>query len=310
MSDRCEGQFLWLKMQEENLETDMNPRHLQRLLEGTPKGLGQTYERNWSKIENTTRSQRAVALLSWAVFAMRPLTVDEITEAVLIVQDDEDLLADELPDTVDDDYIENEIRKLCSLLLEIRNSHPESTLGSQTVHLAHFTIRQFLVGRLPIRDIWQNVGLRASNEQIQHTILARPCLWYVQSRQTWEDGANVHGSPFQRALRNYVAEFWHAHVKSGVSIKRELATMKRVLEFMSEAHACWDAWRKWLDTHDEETKQEVQDEKIQPGLPYYALKLGLDAVAVCHIRKFKHEQSVNCTGRSVLDLCCVQGGQQ
>ncbi|KAM0271628.1 hypothetical protein ACHAQH_009035, partial [Verticillium albo-atrum] len=307
MTDRCEGQFLWLKMQEESLETDMNSRHLQRVLESTPTGLNHIYERNWAKIENSARRDRAVALLRWAAFALRPLTVGEITEAVLIVEEDEDLLADELPDAVDDDYINKGILKLCAPLLEVRRPGPESAPRTRTVHLAHFTIRQFLMGRLPAGSILQDEALHLSNERVQNTILARSCLWYVQCRKTWQDGANIHGSPFQTALRDYAAASWHAHVKSGLLLEQHPDTMERVLRFMSEAHFCWDAWRKWLDIHDEEEKQEAEDEEVPPGPCYYALKLGLDAVAFCHIRKFGPGRSVNGAGRSVLDLCCAQG---
>ncbi|KAK4105359.1 hypothetical protein N658DRAFT_503520 [Parathielavia hyrcaniae] len=176
MTNQCEGQFLWLKMQEQNLKAWKNLGQLQSALEGTPTGLDHIYERNWDKIK---RSDRSVALLRWAAFALRPLTIDEITEAVLIDEDCEALPTHELPDAIDDEYIGSEILGFCGPLLEVRGSHPVSAAGNQTVHLAHFTIREFLVRRLPTGGIWQNENLRASNERIQHTILARSCLWQL-----------------------------------------------------------------------------------------------------------------------------------
>jgi hypothetical protein len=46
MSDRCEGQFLWLKMQEQSLKAWKNLRQLQIALEDTPQTIDHMYERN------------------------------------------------------------------------------------------------------------------------------------------------------------------------------------------------------------------------------------------------------------------------
>ncbi|ROT37132.1 hypothetical protein SODALDRAFT_279597 [Sodiomyces alkalinus F11] len=306
MADRCKGQFLWLKMQEPTLKTWKNLGQLQRTLDGTPTGLDRIYERNWEKITRSDQRERAVALLRWSAFALRPLTIDEMTEAVLIDEDLEELPVNELPDAVDDDYIHGEILEVCGPLLEVRRSPPDSAAGKQTLHLAHFTIRQFLIGRLPVGGIPANETLRVSNEQMQNTLLARSCLWYVQSRQTWRDGANADGSPFRAALRDYSAASWHAHVKAGLSLDSDPCTLERVQTFMNEAHPCWKPWRTWFDEHDDEENKSAKDEKFRPGPPYYALKLDLGPVAVSHIRKFGPGLLAAC-GRSVLNLCCLQG---
>ncbi|KAI6777808.1 uncharacterized protein J7T54_002844 [Emericellopsis cladophorae] len=132
MADRCEGQFLWLKMQEPSLKTWKNLGQLQKVLDSTPKGLDRVYQRNWEKITRSDQGDRAVALLRWSAFALRPLTISEMTEAVLIDEDHEDLPADELPDAVDDDYIRSEILEVCGPLLESRQTwqYGASTEGS------------------------------------------------------------------------------------------------------------------------------------------------------------------------------------
>ncbi|KAH6870947.1 hypothetical protein B0T10DRAFT_466948 [Thelonectria olida] len=114
MTDQCEGQFLWLKMQEKSLRRGMNKKQLQHTIKETPGGLDQLYDRSWQRITQSRESerQRIYALLRWAAFALRPLTVCEVTEAVLI-DGSEDLPIEDLPDAVDDDYIDNEIVGLC-----------------------------------------------------------------------------------------------------------------------------------------------------------------------------------------------------
>ncbi|KAJ4190007.1 hypothetical protein NW759_016751 [Fusarium solani] len=63
MTDRCQGQFLWLKMEEEPLRRGMNKKHL--------------YDRNWTRIARLEEweKRRVFALLRWTAFALRPLTV-------------------------------------------------------------------------------------------------------------------------------------------------------------------------------------------------------------------------------------------
>ncbi|KAF9771309.1 hypothetical protein IL306_011056, partial [Fusarium sp. DS 682] len=119
MTDRCQGQFLWLKIQEDSLRAGMNKKQLQHAIEDTPTGLNDLYDHNWTRITQLKEweKKRAFALLRWTAFALRPLTVSEITVAVLIIES-EDLLLEDLPDAVDDHYVNTEIVGLCGPLVE------------------------------------------------------------------------------------------------------------------------------------------------------------------------------------------------
>ncbi|KAH8756773.1 hypothetical protein F5883DRAFT_385939, partial [Diaporthe sp. PMI_573] len=150
MADQCAGQFLWLKMQEKSLRRGMNKKQLQHTIKETPAGLDQLYDRSWQRITQSRdwERQRIYALLRWAAFALRPLTVCEVTEAVLI-DESEDLPIEDLPDAVDDDYIDSEIVGLCGPLLEVRSQHSDTSAGLRTVHLTHFSVKQYLLSNLP-----------------------------------------------------------------------------------------------------------------------------------------------------------------
>ncbi|KAH6705802.1 hypothetical protein EV126DRAFT_457906 [Verticillium dahliae] len=80
-----------------------------------------------------------------------------------------------------------------------------------------------------------------------------------------------------------------------------------VLSFMNEDDPCWGAWRNWVDTHDDDEVHAAEDEDVPPGPSYYALKFGLTALAVTHVRKFGTGRSAASTGQYLLDLCCTQG---
>jgi hypothetical protein len=135
MTDRCDGQFLWLKLQEDSLRRGMNMKQLQQAIEDSPVEIDSLYDREWARIGRLREEVqcRTFSLLRWAAFALRPLTVCEITEAVLVDQY-QDLPLDELPDAVDIDYVDTEIVGLCGPLLEVRVEPSIPSVGQRTVH--------------------------------------------------------------------------------------------------------------------------------------------------------------------------------
>ncbi|KAH8669300.1 ankyrin-1, partial [Ilyonectria robusta] len=186
MTDQCEGQFLWLKMQEKSLRKGMNKKQLQHTIEETPTGLDQLYDRSWQRITQAREGERPriYALLRWAAFALRPLTVCEVTEAVLI-DESEDLPIEALPDAVDDDYIDKGIVRLCGPLLEVRSQHSDTSAGLRTVHLTHFSVKQYLLCNLPTPG-WIRENERLQDEY-QNTLLAKACLHYINIQRVWQE---------------------------------------------------------------------------------------------------------------------------
>ena len=141
MAQKSEGMFLWVKLQERSLRNSKNGVQLQRIVNDMPIGLTDAYERDWERISKLPDRDmnRARAILRWTVFAVRPLTVLEMTEALAVGdQDDcENLQIDEIPDVVDDEYINDEILDLCGSLMEIRDAGPEKHPKDKTVGLVH-----------------------------------------------------------------------------------------------------------------------------------------------------------------------------
>lgn len=304
MIDRCEGQFLWLKMQEDALKGWMNKTQLQRVINTTPSGLEHVYERHWDRISRSERDRdRAFSLLRWVTFALRPLSVGEVTEAVLINENDDGLLLDDLPDVLSDEFINDQILHLCSPLLELRDQQPEPSSSHRTVHLTHFTVKEFLVRRLPITGLQANEALQASHDRIQHSLLARLCLCYIRSRQTWQ---NSDGH-FQAVFRDYAAASWYMHANAGIPLESDENTLKHMLEFMDVNHPCWNFWRTWFDTQDAQEKLDAKDETAVPGPMYYAVRLGQTAVAIRQIETSGLRAEEIEGQRSPLHQACLKG---
>ncbi|KAF5669918.1 ankyrin repeat domain-containing protein [Fusarium denticulatum] len=305
MTDRCQGQFLWLKIQEDSLRAGMNKKQLRHAIEDTPTGLNDLYDHNWSRIMQLKEweKKRAFALLRWTAFASRPLTVCEITEAVLIIES-EDLLLEDLPDEVDDHYVNTEIVGLCGPLVEVRNDPSNASAGQQTVHLPHFSVKQYLLYHLPMPGwILHNDRLQTPHEKIQNTVLAKACLQYVSLRQVWDGALHDSPHPLSVSFRRYAATAWHQHVTSGLC--SDPVILMLCMRFLSRDNSTWDSWRTLIDSEDPKLRGE-DAETVPPGPLYYAVEMGLKDVALSLIT----EQNVNETsslGRSPLGIACTKG---
>ncbi|KAF5974927.1 ankyrin repeat domain-containing protein [Fusarium coicis] len=197
MTDRSEGQFQWVKLQEGSLRKGRSRKQLEREIDETPSGLDSLYDREWNRINAMGESDRgrALSLLRWTAFARRPLTVYQITEAVLVTDDMDKLPLDEMPDCVDQDYVDSMILELCGSLIEVRrvsssenaesSEHiPESEedfIGLQEVHLSHFSVKEYLLLKTftGTNTLLSNEKLRLANEDLHNTTLAKHCLRFL-----------------------------------------------------------------------------------------------------------------------------------
>ncbi|SPJ74766.1 uncharacterized protein FTOL_04497 [Fusarium torulosum] len=305
MTDRCQGQFLWLKIQEDSLRAGMNKKQLQRVIEDTPTGLSDLYDHNWTRITQLKEweKKRAFALLRWTALALRPLTVSEITEAVLIVES-EDLLLEDLPDAVDDHYINTEIVGLCGPLVEVRNDPSNPSAGQRTVHLSHFSVKQYLLHHLPMPHwIPPNSCLKTSHERFQNTVLAKACLQYISLRQVWNDALHNCLDSLGVSFRRYAATTWHQHVSSG--LHNDSVTLRLCMRFLNRESPTWDSWRTLIDSEDPKIGDE-DAETIPPGPLYYAVKMDLKDVAISLITE-QNVNEISSLGRSPLSIACTKG---
>ena len=209
--------------------------------------------------------------MRWAAFALRPLTVAEITEALLINDDCVDFSVDEMPDSIDQDYVDGEIRRLYGSLVEIRGVPLEPIVGSQTVHLAHFSVKEFFVSRVTAGEntVVANERLRNSNEAKQNSILALMCLRYVSFRTVWH-GQDEESNKVVNSFLNYAAGSWYKHAAVCKPIDSEV--IRFINDFFNESHE-WHLWRKWYDKEVHEL--EAASKRTAATPLYYAAQLCL-----------------------------------
>ncbi|KAL8903148.1 MAG: hypothetical protein Q9207_004117 [Kuettlingeria erythrocarpa] len=143
MAKNSGGMFLCVKLQQSQLRGSQSKKTVERIVEGMPQGLHQTYNRNWNSIQELPEPDRnrAIDILRWLTFGYNALTVEELAEALVIELDgaSDAFCEDDLPVDIDEDYICNEIKGLCFSLVDIQegrhNPSPIPAVSSVSVVL-------------------------------------------------------------------------------------------------------------------------------------------------------------------------------
>jgi ankyrin repeat protein len=191
-----------VKCQLDVLSKARTTRAIYDALENLPVGLDETYERILAKI-NEADVELAFRALAWVTCSARPLSVEELVEAIAIFpgqrEIDEDLRLTDPGDIFD----------ICGNLLY---------LTSETVGLAHYSVREFLTSER-ILSKPRSVSRFAISEGSGHRELANTCLTYL-SFKDFDTGpcknaeslrARLHAYP----LLSYAARFWGWHSERG-----------------------------------------------------------------------------------------------
>ena len=104
--------FLWVRLLADRLNSTKNKKQLNETVRKTPSGFENAFERDLQRILNLTKERdRAIAILRWPQYAQRPLTVRELTEALVVDVNSisKAYLSDNLPD-IDWKIIEKQLQ--------------------------------------------------------------------------------------------------------------------------------------------------------------------------------------------------------
>ena len=308
---KCEGMFLWVKLVHARLSPGKNAKQLREVVRVTPPGLDQAYERDLKKIEEleAEEKERAVEILRWLLFAERPLTVRELTEALLIHEDDacQKFPADDLPDAWDDYYVNEQIRRLCGSLVELRRSDPHEPIMAQTVHLVHFSVKEYLMkdGGINISEV-QGRTVNFSKVALEHSHIARKCLIYL----CYEDfilkrhptDIELKTKIKQYAFLQYAARSWYYHASLVDDKPKEL--LKLMFSLFEPVASRWLLWSSVFDLGTESL--ESFHNYGYPGPQYYAAKLGLPQVLE-FLRIKGIDLNVKSNGTTLLQVSSMNG---
>lgn len=149
---RSEGMFLWIKLLEQAISPGQNAKQLVKTVTEMPSGISEAYSHELEKITRLPPDEKdkAVMILRWTLFALLPLRVKELAEALVVSGEGLEVYPDDdLPDCwhdsfVDEDYVKEMILGRCGSLLQLRSMSTEQPLADHTVHFVHFSAQEYL----------------------------------------------------------------------------------------------------------------------------------------------------------------------
>lgn len=248
--DRFGCMFLGIRSVEGQLHTGESLDSLRRMIDRAPTELGEIYCRSLERIIHhpEPHRSRALALLRWATFGMRPMSILEMAAALSLADEGGETSSEEgqPPRVIDEGHIRSHILELCGSLVEIRGPAPEPAL--LTIHLAHYSVKQHLLCHKLIPGIRLiRPGLfRTWHEVREHNTLGIACLRYLNSDRVWQETlAEGKKAAAIRAFRHYAATSWHQHVRRFGN--DTCAAMPEVNNFFHPGNKCWDLWRQQAD---------------------------------------------------------------
>ncbi|RAO72488.1 uncharacterized protein BHQ10_008500 [Talaromyces amestolkiae] len=212
--EKSDGMFLWVRYQLTSLVRCRNPPGLRQALETMPKGLNNTYAQILSRISDDD-FEFAIRILSWLLFSLRPLSIEELAELVAL-----DLKAESFHDI--ERYWETaEVLNICpNLLTTIEEyDHENGSEPRVLVRLAHISIREYLLSSDILTGNAAMFGIREPNA---HALITNCCLMYMPLIK--DDAVSAAGESLPLAI--YAVENWLYHyekVPEGMAKIHELA---------------------------------------------------------------------------------------
>ena len=278
---RCDGMFSWIQLLCEQLSPGKTTTKLRTLVSRTPHGLEQVYGKDLRRILELPEKdrERAVSILRWVLFAFRPLTVRELTEALLIDVDNSttELLVEDLPDTWDEHHVKENICRPCGSLLELRHQDlvegtpvdgrgPSSLhkpyknamswpLENLTVHFAHCSVERFLIDS---HDLGLPCFDRCFSLESVHDLLAQTCLSYLCNgyiKRPQQNNVEELAAVLERyAFLDYAANSWSSHSMANGRPSRNL--VNAINRLFDPGASRWILWADIVRRHDVQLKSQ------------------------------------------------------
>ncbi|KAK1236510.1 hypothetical protein PQX77_000239, partial [Marasmius sp. AFHP31] len=211
--ERAGGNFLWAKLMVDSIEKYANtPRELEHFLrDELPIGLDEYY---WRIFDRIPKPQRALAakIFSLVLFARRPLRIEEIREAIWLLQSK----SPSKPST-DDKPFPGRLTEMFFPL--IQTDEENAAYVDRRCRIMHSSVRDFLL---------RHPDVISPDLLISPRDMAEACMLYLKQtrysqilrkeQNRWYD---MTGEPVdQHQFISYAAKYWHRHVEQLPGMKK------------------------------------------------------------------------------------------
>jgi hypothetical protein len=244
------------------------PSSIAKALRELPDTLDDTYEKSLQGIPKEKR-QHAYRLFQCLVAAIRPLSVEELAE-VLIIKFDPDA-PPSLMESWRTDNPEEELLSACSTLISIVDVD-----GSKIVQFSHFSVKEFLTDdRLRDSKI-EDIRDYHIATHTAHAILARACLTVLLQLDEKVNKKQLPSYP----LVFYAAQYWVDHARSDGVEPQIKDVMTRLFDPKQPHIGAWI----WIHDVDSDIKRppdsiDERPSRVDATPLYYASLCGLSWMA-------------------------------
>ena len=206
---KSNGNFLWTKLVIKELEEALSQQRVDEILETVPQGIYQLYSRILSNlVVSPGNCELVMSLLRWVVCAARPLTVEELREALRLD------IGEVLP------QLDRTAGSICGNLIYV---------DSQTkVRSAHHTVQEYLFHA-------DGDSRYAINRPEAHSRIAAVCLKYLSGDEMRSARYRRGGSTVRQRTRSafaaYSVKYFSHHIaRSKSSADEQLLGLNKFLQ--------------------------------------------------------------------------------
>ncbi|KAI9781781.1 MAG: hypothetical protein M1839_005774 [Geoglossum umbratile] len=204
---KSNGCFLWTALVLKELETTHSDEQIREVLKSVPTEMDELYSHILDGIAKVPRNKKpARAILRWTVCAARPLTTEELKEALRL----------DINETFP--RLDRTIGSVCGNLVYVDSQ--------SRVQVVHQTVRAFLIRE----DLGSEFAI---NRGTEHSRLAEICLSYLLSDEMKSLRRYRKGSVAQRPTKRslfaeYAAQYFSEHIaRSSSSIDAPLVLLDK-----------------------------------------------------------------------------------
>ncbi|KFY36874.1 hypothetical protein V495_07538 [Pseudogymnoascus sp. VKM F-4514 (FW-929)] len=200
MSDGC---FLWVVLVLKELETTYGEHQIEDLLRGVPTGMDDLYTKILDSIASDAKNKAIVkAILRWVICAARPLTIEELSEALHF----------DIQETFP--TLEKSIGALCGHLVSVD--------AKKRVQVIHQTLRTFLNRE----DLQSEFKVDKSKEQFR---VAEVCLEYLGGKDLRTSRFRRGSARVRQPKRSVFASYATIHFSDHVNMSTSAADSQLIL---------------------------------------------------------------------------------
>ncbi|KAH0556172.1 hypothetical protein GP486_005898, partial [Trichoglossum hirsutum] len=199
---RAQGiwRFLWVTFQIQEICAQGCDEAIRKVIGDLPRDLPETYERILARINRTGTAEIAQKIFRWVAVAKRPLSLEELREAIAIQP---------CQPSLNTEALENDINRLvpyCGNLIVFDEE-------DRVVQFAHYTVKQFLLAesRSPLLDSFHFQLLHADLEA------GEVCVTYLNFNDFKQQLVKVSPTP---AHLSHPMAILEVSLSTGLNVKR------------------------------------------------------------------------------------------